>query len=96
MTFDHAGNLYIADNGNNRIRLISNNIISTVAGVGAPGEGSGGLRATLTKLNSPQSVAVDSADSIYISDSGNNRIVKVVGGIATVYLSDGNSILDPP
>jgi trimeric autotransporter adhesin len=74
---DSAGNLYIADSGNNRIRKVSSEgIISTVAGGGTGGLGDGGA-ATAAQLYSPAGVAVDSAGNLYIADSGNNRIRKV-------------------
>jgi len=84
---DSAGNLYIADFGNQRIRKVNTGgIITTVAGNGTSGfSGDGGL-ATSAKLNSPQGVAVDSAGNIYIADSGNQRIreVSTSGVISTI------------
>lgn len=72
---DAAGNLYIADRDNNRVRRISpDGKISTVAGTGVAGNtGDGGL-ATLAQLSSPSSVALDSAGNLYIADTGNSRI----------------------
>ena len=85
---DQAGNLFIADNFNHRIRMVSaaTGIIATVAGTGAAGHlGDGGLAAD-AELNNPLSVAVGPAGSLYIADSGNYRIRKVTlatGAIAT-------------
>ncbi|MBZ5677067.1 MAG: hypothetical protein LAP61_22720 [Acidobacteriia bacterium] len=72
---DGTGNLYIADWDNNRIRKVSNGVITTVAGGGSPssGTGDGGL-ATSTSLNGPSSVAVDSQGRVYVADTGNNRV----------------------
>jgi hypothetical protein len=53
---DAAGNLYIADLFNNRIRKVSNGVITTVAGNGAPGYGGDGGAATAALLNSPEGV----------------------------------------
>jgi sugar lactone lactonase YvrE len=80
---DLGGNLYIVDAGNNRIRKVSNGIISTVAGDGSYGFSGDGGPATNASFNGPSGVAVDSAGNIYIADSGNNRIRKVSGGVIT-------------
>ena len=69
VAIDSAGNLYIADATNNRIRKVSNSgIITTVAGTGISGTiGDGGL-ATEAEINYPEGVAVDRHGSIYIAD----------------------------
>jgi trimeric autotransporter adhesin len=89
---DVAGNLYIADSVNNRIRKVVNptvidaDIISTVAGNGVSGFKGDGGPATLAELKGPASVAVDSSGDIFIADTGNNRIREVLpsGRIKTV------------
>ncbi len=89
---DLAGNLYIADSANNRIRKVVNptvidaDIISTVAGDGTSGFKGDGGPATLAELNGPSSIAVDQAGDIFIADTGNNRIREVLaaGRIKTV------------
>ncbi len=84
---DAAGNLYIADNGNNRVRKVDTaGRISTVAGTGtARFSGDGGL-ATQTGLHSPYGVAVDAVGDVYIADRDNHRVRKVdtAGRISTV------------
>jgi uncharacterized protein (TIGR03437 family) len=71
---DSAGNLYIADTSNSRIRKVSNGAIITVAGNGGYGfSGDGGL-ATSAQLYDPHGVAVDSAGNVYVADTANNRI----------------------
>ena len=69
---DSAGNLYFADFVNNRIRKVSNGVITTIAGGGATfGDNGPG---TSAQLSLPLGVAVDSAGNVYIADSENNRI----------------------
>ena len=87
---DAAGNLYIADNFNNRIRKVSaaTGVITTVAGTGI-----GGNHAD--ELNNPLDVAVDAAGNLYIADSGNFRlrVVSAATG-ATATLADGRGYPD--
>ena len=76
---DIAGNVFISDTGNNRIRRVdaATGIITTVAGDGtASFDGDGGL-AKEAMLRSPKGLFVDSAGSIFFADSGNNRIRKI-------------------
>ena len=84
---DSAGNTYIADSANHRIRRISAaGIISTFAGTGDAGSKGDNGSATLAQLNDPQSVALDSAGNLYIADTGNNALRKITPGgvISTV------------
>ena len=76
---DSAGNVYIADSTNNRIRKVSNGVITTVAG-GLQGFGGDGGVATSAALNFPAAVAVDSFGNIYIADTANHRVRKVTAG----------------
>ena len=87
MTVDGAGNLYIADNGDNRVRKVdATGTISTIAGTGEPGFSGDGGPATEAQLNFPCGVAVDGAGNLYIADRFNNRVRKVdsTGRITTV------------
>ena len=86
---DSAGNLFIADSGNNVIREVnlSTGVISTVAGTGVCGYGGDGYAATSAQLNYPMGVAVDTTGDLYIADSGNNVVREVdlsTGLITTV------------
>lgn len=79
ITLDAAGNFYIADNSNHRIRMINEatGIISTFAGVGTAGfSGDGGLP-TAAELNYPYTIMFDAVGDIYIPDGFNHRIRKV-------------------
>jgi len=78
-----AGNLYIADWGNNRIRKVSNGVITTVAGNGTAGFSGDTGPAVSAELALPIGIAVDSAGNLYISDYGNNRIREVSNGVIT-------------
>jgi trimeric autotransporter adhesin len=95
---DAAGNVYIADTDNNRIRLVtkSTGIITTVAGDGGEGyQGDGGL-ATSTSLRHPEDVALDASGNIYIADTGNDRIrlvTKSTGIITTVVGTGGQGFV---
>jgi uncharacterized protein (TIGR03437 family) len=84
---DAAGNLYIADSGNRRVRKVDNaGIISTVAGNGQTAPITDGTRAVDSALAYPTWVTLDSAGSLHITDSGGARIRKVnaAGIISTV------------
>jgi sugar lactone lactonase YvrE len=87
MARDAAGNLYIADGNNGRLRKVTpTGLISTVAGTGVPGYGGDGGPATAAMLRGPYGVAVDSIGNVYVSDPNNDRIRKVSpdGIISTV------------
>ncbi len=86
LALDAAGNLYVADSGNYRIRKITaSGLISTVAGSSNGYSGDGGL-ATKAKITNAKGVAVDTAGNIYIADTSNSRIRKVTtdGTITTI------------
>lgn len=80
LTLDEAGNLYIADQGNHRIRKLAGGIINTVAGaehVGQSTANDNGGVATSLWLNNPAGVAIDPAGNLFVADTGNHRIVAV-------------------
>lgn len=84
---DSTGTLYISDHANHRIRKITaDGTISTVAGTGVAGFKGDGGPAVSSQLNRPYAVAVDDADSLYITDGGNHRVRKITadGTISTV------------
>jgi uncharacterized protein (TIGR03437 family) len=87
---DSAGNIYIADTGNERIRLVANGIISTFAGNGTSGSGGDYGDPTQAQLHLPEGLALDSSGNLYIADSANNVIRQVSGGVITTFA--GNHI----
>ncbi|MCW5981576.1 MAG: hypothetical protein KIT09_26055 [Bryobacteraceae bacterium] len=87
IAIDSAGAIYIADTFNNRIRKITNGIITTIAGTGEEGYNGDGIPATSAQLAIPHGIALDSAGNLYIADSGNGRLRVVTpdGTIRTLY-----------
>ena len=80
---DADDNLYIADTGNNRVRLVykSTGIIGTLAGNGNTaffGDGGSSLKAA---INDPRGIAVDASGTVYIADTGNHKIRRVIFAI---------------
>ena len=83
---DGAGNVYISDSANQRIRRVdaATRIISTIAGSGHWDYGGDGGPATEAHLRHPRGVAVDGDGNLYISDSGNHCIRKVDAATGTI------------
>ena len=89
LAVDAAGDLFLCDTSNNRVRRVdaATGLISTVAGNGSPGAAGDGSQATLAELNNPSGLAIDGAGDLYIGDTGNNvvRRVDAVSGIITAF-----------
>jgi sugar lactone lactonase YvrE len=110
ITLDGAGNLYISDTFNGRVRKVdSTGVIITIAGNGRQGYAGDGQKATAAEFNLPDGIAVDSVGNLFVADSGNNRVRKIApnGTTSTVagnggqgYSGDGglavNAELDEP
>ncbi len=75
--FDPAGNLYISDSGNNRLRVIRGGVITTVAGTGRAGFSGDGNPAVAAELNTPQKIAIAKDGSVFIADRANHRVRKI-------------------
>jgi sugar lactone lactonase YvrE len=75
LAFDSAGNVYVADSNNHRIRRIDRNgIITTVAGTGVAGfSGDGGL-GTNARLDFPFGIGITPGDLMYIAEGGSHRV----------------------
>jgi len=93
VTVDASGNLYIADNGNSRLRQVNTaGTISTIAGNGTCGNTGDGGSATAAEL-CPYSVAVDKSGQIYVSDLAFGRLRKIRGGIITAFAGVGTGFV---
>ena len=97
VTWDSAGNYYIADTANNRIRKVdTSGNISTVAGTGGLGWTGDGGPAVSATLNAPTGVAVDASNNIYIGDNGNLVVRRVnASGTITTFAGSGNPCVLP-
>jgi hypothetical protein len=94
---DGAGNLVIADSGNNRVRVVAASTgtfygqamtagdVYTVVGTGQAAYGGDGGLATNAKLDGPQDVAFDGAGNMVIADGANNRVRVVAARTGTFY-----------
>lgn len=93
LLIDPAGNLYIADLNNNRIRKVTPaGIITTVAGGGSLGVLGDGGPATSAWLNNPNAIAMDASGNLFITDNQNHRIRKVTpAGIISTYVGTGSA-----
>ena len=89
ITFDNAGNIYIAEYGGARVRKITigTGLISTIAGTGSFGYNGDGIAATAAQLNGCAYIKFDAAENMFIGDGINNRvreIIKSTGIISTI------------
>ena len=93
LMLDGAGNLYVVDGGNQRVRKISaSGIITTIAGTGVAGYNGDNIQATGAMLNNPRSIVIDAAGSLFIADALNHRVRKVISsGIISTIAGNGTA-----
>ena len=94
LTFDDAGNAYVADSGNHAIRKINlNGGVSTHAGTGSPGSADG--IASAASFNGPYGVAFDSLGNLYVADRNNHSIRAIgTGGVVSTVAGSGAGFTD--
>ena len=81
---DNAGNVFVADGGNNTIRKVTPaGVVTTLAGL-AGSSGSADATGSAARFNAPSGVAVDSAGNVFVADAGNGTIQEVTpAGVVT-------------
>ena len=90
IAYDTSHNVYyIADSANNRVRMVSNGTITTLAGTGTAGYSGDFGQATGAKLNFPMGVGAVTSGDVYIADTQNNRVRLVSGGVITTVAGNG-------
>jgi serine/threonine protein kinase, bacterial len=89
---DKAGNVYVADQGNNVIREISTGtVVTTFAGTPGSAGSANGID-TLAGFNKPFGVAVDTAGNVYVADAGNNSIRAITpAGLVSTFAGTGKA-----
>ncbi len=91
---DAAGDLFIADAHNHRVREVAaaTGIITTVAGTGVPGFSGDGGAATAARLDLPTALAVDAAGNVYVADTGNHRVRRIAAGSGVISTVVGDGV----
>src|SRR5438034_1187608 len=92
LALDGAGNLFIAELGDSRIRRVDagTGTITTVAGTGTQGFSGDGGPATAAALSVPSDVGLDGAGNLFIADWGNHRLRRVDAGTGTITTGAGS------
>jgi len=90
---DKAGNIFIADSVNNRVRRVDagTGILTLYAGDGSATYNGDGMQATLAALNNPQGLAVDAAGDLYLTDTGHNLVREVVAATGNIQIVAGTA-----
>ncbi|MEU4236937.1 hypothetical protein [Actinoplanes sp. NPDC026619] len=86
-----TGVIYWADNGSNKIRMLSGGAVSTVAGSGSTAYNGENVAALTANLNGPSDVRLNTDGDMYIADTANNRIRRVHAGLVTTFAGTGTA-----
>ncbi|MEM9303257.1 MAG: hypothetical protein AAGE01_14175 [Pseudomonadota bacterium] len=90
LTFDAQGNLFVADQGNNRIRRIDADL-TTVRNV-AQGLVGNGTATNVSVLNGPMSIATDSQGNVFLADESHHRIARIESGLRNIDTVAGTGV----
>jgi len=91
---DNNGDLYVCDTNNHQIRKISNNKVTLVAG--DPAAGSGTADGTAARFNRPYDIDIDESGVLYVADTFNHAIRKIVGGTVSTLAGLKGTAGTPP
>ncbi|MBU6429228.1 MAG: hypothetical protein KGR26_09480, partial [Cyanobacteria bacterium REEB65] len=96
LAVDASGDVYIADTGNNCVRMLAQTqlgtIVTTIAGTASAGFAGDGGAATKALLSGPVGLTLDASGDLFIADTGNDRIREIsAGGTITTVAGDGSA-----
>ena len=83
------GTLYIADTGNQRVRVVAGGLIATLAGNGTAGFAGDGAAPSDAPFRGPNALAIDASGAILISDAGNERVRRISAGVIQTIAGNG-------
>jgi len=90
VALDTSGNLFIADTGTERVRIVlATGIIQTLAGDGTAGYNTDGVPAATAELNAPTGLAFDPWGNLLLADTGNQRVREISAGAISTFAGTG-------
>ena len=94
LAVDLAGDLFIADSHNQRVREVAaaTGTIATIAGTGVAGFAGDGSVATVAKLDLPTALALDAVGDLYVADTGNHRVRRIAAAMDAITTVAGNGV----
>lgn len=86
-----AGDIYFCETAGNRVRMIKEGAVTTIAGDGVASFSGDGGAATAARVNGPSGIVTDAMGNVYFSDGGNNRVRKISpSGIISTVAGNGS------